>query len=117
MLYARILLAHHILVALQHNCRHLLLSGHGFPDNHDIANGIGLTKQATFRGEILQKRGHRAFVAGLSGNRGDLLEDLQRTGGYHMVTSIFSMSVTYCRKDRSVIIKSATVVQPCRTVA
>ena len=64
-------------MGLENQGRNFLLSGGGFFDDHDVAGLVGAAFQAAGLGKILQEGRHRAFMAGLSRNPGDLLEDIK----------------------------------------
>ena len=76
-------------MGLENQGRDFLLSGSGFLDDHDVAGLVGAALEAAGLGKILQEGRHRAFVAGLSRNPGDLLEDIK----YVLCIHIFTQSV------------------------
>ena len=72
-----VLLADHVLVRLKNEDGNVFLAGGGFLDDHHVAGLVRPAFERAFGSEFLQESGHGTFVAGFTGDPGDVLENVQ----------------------------------------
>ena len=81
---AGILLADHVLMALENEGRNMFLAGRGFFRDDDIAGRIGLAGKSVAGCELLEVFGHFLFMAGFARNLRDLAENAEYRIGIHI---------------------------------
>ncbi len=74
MLNSLVLLADHVRMALEYDCRHIFKAGGGFLDDEHVAGIISPAFEVVRCGEILQICYYVFFMTGFTRNRGDFLE-------------------------------------------